>query len=317
MDIAFIGAGKIATQLLERVDSVADANVVAVCDIDNGAAETAANARDAAALTDHHHLFESFDFDVVFVAIPPFAYDDHAALAVDHGVDLFVEKPVALEPTAAHEVEELLTDTDILTSSGYVFRYDLITERAADLIEGHTIASLSGRYESGLPGSEWGYRRDTSGTDVNVRATHVLDVLRYLGGEVSSVRAVGSDRGIVAETDYDDAVAATLSFESGAVGTLSSSVASPSWTVEVDIVGDGLNLTLDYTSQTLTGTVEDDAVEFDGSCDRFAREVETFLEACRDRDDSLIRSTYGDAARTLELNWAVVDSLPDGKPVVP
>lgn len=314
MRVAFIGAGKMATRLMSCVDSVSGANITAVCDIDTDAAAEAANPRDAAVVTDHERLFDDHDFDTLFLAIPPFAYSNQATLAVDHGVDLFVEKPVALQPEDAEDVEAAVADSDIVTSSGYVFRYDLITEKALDLIGNRDIALLDGRYWSGLLASDWGNKLDISGGDINVRATHLYDLVRYFGGEVERVSAAGSDLVETEEIDYDDAVTTTLEHETGTVSHVSSAVTAPKWTVEFDVIGDDFELRLDYTDQSLSGVVDGEEIEFDGSCERYKREVETFLEACETGDEDLVRSSYGDAARTLELNWTVIKAAACRKP---
>lgn len=308
MRVAFIGAGKMASQLMDRVDELDDVSISAVCDIEEDAAAAAAGPRDATTYTDHETMFEEGGFDAVFVAIPPFAYDDQATLAAEYGIDVFVEKPVGLRPEDAREVEAVLADGDVITSSGYVFRYDRITERADELVGDRDIALLSGRYWSGLPGSPWGHELESSGGEILTRTTHVHDLARYFGGDVSRVTAAGTDRVGTEGIDYDDATGSLIEHENGVVTQVASAVTSPEWTVELDIVGDDFRLSLDYANQTLEGTVDGESVDFDGSCDRYGREVEAFLEASRRDDQNHVRSSYSDAVRTLELGCGVIDA---------
>lgn len=69
MEIGFIGAGKMAGILMEKVDAVDDASITAVCDVDEDAAREAADPRDATAYTDHETLYAEEPLDAVFVAI--------------------------------------------------------------------------------------------------------------------------------------------------------------------------------------------------------------------------------------------------------
>ncbi|MCL7417785.1 MAG: Gfo/Idh/MocA family oxidoreductase, partial [Halalkalicoccus sp.] len=156
MEIGFIGAGKMAGILMEKVDTVDDASITAVCDVDEDAAREAAEPRDATAYIDHETLYAEESLDAVFVAIPPFAYDDQVSLAAEHEIDVFVEKPVALKPEQGRETLAAIEDCDIVTGTGYVFRYDEITEVALELLEGREISLLNGRYWSGLLDSSWG-----------------------------------------------------------------------------------------------------------------------------------------------------------------
>lgn len=315
MDVAFIGAGAMATTLMECVDDVEDVGITAVCDVDEEAATATADPRDAAVFTDHRAMFEERDVDAVFVAIPPFAYDDQPTLAAEHGVDLFMEKPVGLRPEYARDVAADLADSDVVTAAGYVFRYDRITEKALELIGDRSIGLLDGRYWSGLPRSDWGHQMETSGGVINVNTTHVVDLLRYFAGEPAQVYAAGTDRTGTEGIDFDDAITAVVEHESGVVSHVSSSVTDPEWTVELDAVGDGFELNLNYAEQTLTGTVDGEDVSFDGDCDRYRREVEAFVEACRQRDRDRVRSSYADGARTLDLNWAVIYAVESTGPV--
>lgn len=315
MRVAFIGAGKMATDLMDCVDEADGAQITAICDIDGDAAEEAANPRDAAVFEDHERLFDTHEFDALFLAIPPFAYTTQAELAVEHDVDLFIEKPVALRPEDAEAVEATIASSDIVTSSGYVFRYDLITEKALELIGDRDISLLDGRYWSGLLASDWGNKKEISGGDINIRVTHLTDTLRYFGGEVDRVYAAGTDRIGTEEIDYNDGVTTTVEHENGIISHISSVVTAPSWTVEFDIIGDDFQLRLDYADQSLSGMVDGEEIDYDGTCDRYRREVETFIEACRTNDQSRVRSSYADAARTLELNWAVIDAVEREEPV--
>jgi myo-inositol 2-dehydrogenase/D-chiro-inositol 1-dehydrogenase len=317
MRVAFIGAGKMASGLMDCVDEASGHEVVAVCDVNEAAARSAAESRGAAVYTDHYTLFETGDFEVVFVAIPPFAYSDQAELAAEHGVHCFVEKPVGLHVEDAQRWEAVLDTADVVTSSGYVFRYDAITERALELIGDRPIALLEAQYWNGLLASEWGNEMAKSGGDINVRATHVYDLLRYFGGEVERLFAAGSDAVGTPEIDYFDAVTATAEHDSGAVSNVSSAVVAPQWTVDLDVVGEGFELHLDYTTQQLTGEIDGETVEFDGTCDRYQREVESFLDACERGDQSAVRSSFADATRTLELNRAAIEASELGRVVEP
>ncbi|MCU4743314.1 Gfo/Idh/MocA family oxidoreductase [Natronoglomus mannanivorans] len=314
MDIGFIGAGKMAGTLMEKVDDFEGAEITAICDIDEEAARAAAKPRNAAVYTDHGKLYDEEPLDAVVVAIPPFAYDDQVTLAADRGIDVFVEKPVALKPEQGRATLEAIEEAGIVTGTGYVFRYDEITEKALELLADREIAMLTGRYWSGLLASPWGNELDLSGGEIVTRTTHVYDLVRYLGGEVERVTAASTDRIGTPEIDYPDATTATLTHENGIISTVSSAVTSPEWTAELDVVGDDIHLHLDYTTQELTGTIGDEEVHFELPTDRYGNEIHSFLEAVRRGDPTHVRSDYADALRTLSLNWTVIDAAETGEP---
>lgn len=316
MDIGFIGAGKMAGVLMEKVDGIDDAAITAVCDVDENAARKAAEPRDAAVYTDHGTLYDEEHLDAVFVAIPPFAYDDQVTLAAERNIDVFVEKPVALRTGHGRETLEAIEDSGIVTGTGYVFRYDEITEKGLELLENRKIGLLAGRYWSGLLASSWGNELERSGGEIVTRTTHLYDLIRYLGGGVDRVSAAGTDRIDTPNIDYPDATTATMQHENGVVSTVSSAVTSPEWTAELDIVGDGFHLQLDYVAQELTGSIDGERVHHEFATDRYGKEVEGFLEAVRRADPDHVRSDFADALETLALNWTVIDAAEGGDPAI-
>lgn len=316
MNVGFIGAGKMATTLMEKVDESDRATITGVCDIDEEAARKTAEPRRAATYTDHGTLYEDESLDAVFIAVPPFAYDDQVTLAAEHGIHVFAEKPVALETERGREALAAIESAEIITGTGYVFRYDEITEKASELLADRDITMFTGRYWSGLLASSWGNELDRSGGEIVTRTTHLYDLVRYLGGEVDRVTAASTDRLDVPEIDYPDATTATLRHENGIVSAISSAVTSPEWTAELDIVGDNVHLQLDYTTQEITGMIDDEEIYFDLPTDRYGREVESFLEAVDRNEPDHVRSDYADAVRTLSLNWTVIDAAKSGETAI-
>lgn len=314
MEVGFIGAGKMAGILMEHIDSIDTTTITAVCDVDRDAATAAAARRNASVYTDHEVMYANEDLDAVFIAIPPFAYDDQVRLAAERGIDVFVEKPVALRPSHGAATLAAIENAEIVTGTGYVFRYDEITETALTLLEEREIATLAGRYWNGLLASPWGNELEKSGGEIVTRTTHIYDLIRYFGGEVERVFAAGSDRIDTDAVDYPDATTTTMEHENGIVSSVSSGVTSPSWTAELDIVGDDFFLQLDYVAQELSGSVDGEEIHHDRPTDRYGREVESFLEAVRRGDPTLVRSDFSDALRTLSLNWTVIDAAVSGEP---
>ena len=100
--------GTIVSIHLSRLKATADATAVAVCDIDEDRAHEAAAPWNTLVFTDHEMMFAEMDFDAVFVCFPPFAHTDQELLAAEHGIDLFVEKPLGLEADYAHEIREVV-----------------------------------------------------------------------------------------------------------------------------------------------------------------------------------------------------------------
>lgn len=315
VDIGFVGAGKMARTLESKLAHVTQANIVAVCDIDEDAARALADPHDAEAYTDHHELYTDVDLDAVIVAIPPFAYDDQVSSAAEHGFDVFVEKPVALRPEHARSVESVVEAANVVTGTGYVFRYFEITDRVLEILDGRTVSMIDAHYWGGLPASEWGYELEKSGGQVLTRSTHAFDLVRFFGGDVAEVSATGTTRAGIDVVDFEDALTTTMRHENGVASSVSSTISSPTKTVSVDLHGRDFHLHLDYSNQRLTGTVEDERISFEAETDGYRREMERFVDAVATGDQTRLRSDFADSARTVELNCAVNDSVRERRPI--
>ncbi|MFB6136545.1 MAG: Gfo/Idh/MocA family protein [Halobacteriaceae archaeon] len=312
--VAFIGAGGRASSHLQNVGEMDDAEVVAVCDIDEDVARDAAEPHGAAVYTEHEPMYEQEDIDAVFVGVPPFAHTDQELMAAERGIHLFVEKPIALSVEKAEEILDAVEANGVVAQVGYQMRYAEATERALELTEGRPIGLVDGYYKTSVPGTAWWRVFERSGGQIVEQVTHIYDLVRHVVGEVEEVTAYGGHR-IVDEIDFEDSVTASMRHENDAVSNIDSTSAASQHSSGIELVGGDVQLTLEGNS--LTGVVDGEEVDFEGEGDMSRAEVESFVEAARTGDDAGVRSTYADAVRTLALTLAVNESLASGDPVEP
>jgi predicted dehydrogenase len=315
-EIAFVGGGGIAGVHLDNIEGRSDVTVTGVCDVDPETAREAAAPFDAATVTDHERLFEEADFDALFVCVPPFAHGDPELLAAEHGVDLFVEKPLALDRDTAREIRDAAGDAGIVTQVGYMNRYAGITDWARRIVDDRTRSVLEGRWLGGVPGAPWWRERSMSGGQVVEQSTHVFDLVRYLAGEVVEVTAYGGQRINETAIDFEDSVTASMRHADGTVSHVTTtSTATEDHRVELDVVGDGVQVELDYDADEFQGRVDGETVAVTTDDDPYATELDAFLDAVEAGDPDRPRSPYADAYRTLDLTLAVNESLDGGEPV--
>lgn len=312
--IAFIGAGGIAGTHMDNLEGRTDADVVAVCDIVEEAAEEAARRFDAAVYTDHHDLYDSEEFDAVVVAVPPFAHEDQEILAAENGVDLLVEKPLSLSAEKAREINEAVQEAGIVTQVGHMNRYSDMVEEATALLGDRQIALVDARWIGGVPGGEdhWWRHEDRSGGQIIEQATHVYDLVRYFAGEVEAVKGYGGREVRTDLLDFPDSTTVSMDHEDGAVSHVFSSSASPGHEVSVEVVGEDARLTIDFTAGEMTGVVDGEEVHLESDGITYEDELDAFLEAVETRDRSLCRSPYEDALRTFETTLAATEAAEDG-----
>src|SRR5207248_2054091 len=137
---------------------------------------------------------------------------------------------------------------------------------------------------------------------------HVVDLMRYLAGEAERVSAE-SFRGALADipdSDVDDAVTVNFRFVSGAIANLMCScVLTNQYAPGLEIIARGRRLWLDLPPRPAR-LLQMDGVDqqVTSAHDRFIREDQAFVEAVRTGRQSLIRSDYADAVKTLALTLA-------------
>lgn len=328
--IGFIGTGGIAVSHLTGLLQLPDAEVVALCDLaaDRIDAARAAVARklgaggralDAAAYTDYGAMLRDERLDAVYLCLPPFAHGEPEEAAIAAGLPLLVEKPVALDLAPAARVLARIRERGIVVATGYQLRYAPYTDRARELLAGRTIGQAVVLRFGRTPGTPWYHRQDRSGGQLIEMATHQVDLLRALVGEVRTVYAAAATRiNHLARPDYDifDANAMALTFANGAVGSFTNNfLAQPGLPPSaglLHIFADGLNLTVGGGLRAVTA---DGAVEEPDAGDAMARQDAAFVRAVAEGRPDLIRSDYANAVRTLAVTVAAERSARTGRPI--
>jgi predicted dehydrogenase len=288
--------------------------VTAVCDVDEEVAARAAEPHGANVYGDHRELFADEELDALFVGLPPFVHTEQELMAAERGIHLFVEKPVALSLAKAREIEAAIDDAGVIAQVGYQRRYADALREAAAILDGRTVGMLDGFWKGGVPGTRWWREKDKSGGQVVEQATHIYDVVRYLGGEIETVSAYGANR-IVDAVDFEDVVTASMRHEGGVVSHVGSSSAASDGGHGIEVIAEDAHLHL--RGNSFTGRVDGETVEYEGENDPSVEQVESFVEAVETGDGSDVAAPYADAVKTLALTLAVEESMERGKPVVP
>ncbi len=311
--IGFVGCGGIAHEYLARLDELGErVRVTAFCDLDLARAEALANWRGARALQSYQELYETADLNAVFVCLPPFARGDELVQAAARGLHIFTTKPLALDLGTAERSAAAIRAAGVLCSVGYMFRYSGITERAKELLGARRPALVLGQVIGATPGG-WVGRGDLSGGQIVEQSTHIVDVARYLVGDVTRVSAKASSGHVPDRVDYPDTTLVNLDFGSGAVGSVVSSAAVWNFYWALTLVARDLHLELVYDVFTIKGVVDGERVDEHEPRSGYPEQVEAFVRALETGDASLIRSPYEDALQTFRVTLAANRALRTGR----
>ena len=317
INLGIIGCGTVANNYHWNYwGQLQSAQVTAVTDLSLGLARKAASRFGARVFASHRALIEEADVDALFIFIPPYAHTDQEFLAIRRGLPFFVEKPVSLSLKHGQEVAELLLKQSVITSVGYNWRYSKSVEHAKTKMGNHKIGMISGYWlGSAATGNVPAWWSDLSlcGGQLVEQSTHIVDLMRYFGGEVSTVYSQQARR-LVERSDFtiSDVGAVILEFSNGGIGVVVNACCLPprSYRAGLEIIAEGLFL--DVTIDRLRVFAGKEPEEYDTADDTlqnpYLLEDQIFVDAVRMNNSSAIRSTYTDALRTLAVTLAANES---------
>ena len=194
---AVIGCGDVSIVHFEAIETLAEGNLVAVCDIDPVTAARASDRYGVPAFASHGELLAGLRPDVVHITTP---HDQHVQPAIDclaAGVNVIVEKPVA---HALADAERLVAAAELpgAPKIGVCFqnRYNATSQAAAALLMSGQLGRVIGgsaavcwhRPQAYYQARPWRGQLTRSGGGVLInQAIHSLDLLQWLLGEVTEV----------------------------------------------------------------------------------------------------------------------------------
>ncbi len=315
--VAVIGAGWIAAQHVATLGQLEGVELAAVCDLDEARARELAGP--AEVYTDWRRLIARENLDAAFICVPPLAHREVAVAALDHGINLYLEKPISRGLADAREIVDAAAASSAVCAVGYQWRGVEVLDDLRAALDAQEIGLLIGISTGPTKSRPWFLNRSQGGGNLLERASHTIDLERAVGGEVAAVKASASSV-LLAQSqgergDIDDAAALVLHFANGGLGAI-----QVAWTRDglpgtysLDVVGTDSSLHLELDPDfSLRGQSRGQKVEARSSQHPLERSVARFITAARDRDKKAVFCSPADAAGTLAVAVACEEALLSG-----
>jgi predicted dehydrogenase len=310
MNYGVIGTGywgknhvRVAAELQE--EGVID--TVVLCDVDEERVAELADLYGLEYATDHTALYDRVD--AVTLATPSPTHRDLATDLLDNGIDVLVEKPLALSSEEAWQIVETAEANGCTLAVGHIFRYHPALRELKERVDRGDLGKI--KY---LNASRFAFRvpRETAGVLYSL-AVHDVDIYRYLLDERPGSIYCRLDRWI--REDVDET--ATLVLEFGDT----TGVINESWQVPifgkrrdlivvgseqvayVDFLADTEVEIFDYrverTGEMLRASEEGSTIHEAPDEEPLRLEVLDFIDACRHGDEPVATGRIG--AETVEM----------------
>lgn len=309
---AVIGTGEMGRHHVRIYAELDGVELVGVADTNKERADSIAEQYKTASYSDYTKLLSS-DLDLVSVVVPTTLHKDISLHAMNQGINVLVEKPIADSLTASDLMITNAKENNVKLMVGHIERFNpaiiALKENQSKLGK---IVSISARRVG-----PYNPRIRDVGIITDL-AVHDIDVMSYLYSD--NILTVHAYAGSVIHK-FEDYASILVGFSNGKSGSVETNWLTPHKVRQLTVTGTEGIAYADYIEQTVELFTGD-------GCERLAinkgeplrNELEHFVECIREDRDPLVGGVEGRHA--LEVALAAVRSynvgravtIPDAKP---
>jgi len=249
LKFALVGCGRIAKRHSELLGhhQIDGASLVAVCDTTLAKAMKIAGQFNVPAYENMHDMMQSEEIDVVVVLTESGRHAQHVIELASYGKHIIVEKPMAL---TLNDADAMITACDSSGCKLFVVKQNrfnvpvvktreaLEADRFGKLVLG-TVRVRWCRPQSYYDQDEWRGTWALDGGVLTNQASHHIDLLEWMMGDVESVFAMSATT--LVDIEAEDTAVVALRFNNGALGLIEATTATRPKDLEgsLSILGEG------------------------------------------------------------------------------
>lgn len=245
-----IGCGGIAAEHIAAYQRN-NVEIKALADISKNALENAAEkAKGAKLFDDYKAMLDSGLVDVVSICTPPVAHEEAAVAALERGIHVLCEKPLAHSVAAGKNIVAAAEKSGAALMTAFRHRFIPANLKMKELL----VAGEIGKpvfFQNFFGGpafsmkDKWFSKKSVAGGGALMdTGIHSVDLFRFFMGEVVEHNAVMHRH--LDGTDVEDAGILVLKAENGVAGSLFSAWVAGEWTAFIDIMGQAGRMVFHY-----------------------------------------------------------------------
>ena len=242
--LGIVGLGNMGSGHVAGMPKIKNCELTAVCDVDTGKLAKYAQFKQ---FEDSAEMIRSGDVDAVLLAVPHYFHTTIGIDAMQNGIHVLTEKPVAVHKADAQRMIDAHTDPKLVFAAMFNQRTDPHYQRIRRLVQSGELGEIQRTswiitnwfrtatyYASGGWRATW--RGEGGGVLLN-QCPHNLDLFQWICGMPSKVRAFCSF-GKYHDIEVEDDVTAYLEYPNGATGIFVTTTGEEPGTNRLEIVGD-------------------------------------------------------------------------------
>jgi len=222
---AVIGLGKMGLSHAAIVGAHPEVENVSVCDTSSLVLDAFRKFSKVKPYTDYQKMIDNETLDFVVIATPTKYHYPMVKYALEHGLNVFCEKPFTLTSVQGKELVKLAEDKKLVNQVGFHNQFIGTFRELKRLLSLNVIGDLFhfsgeayGPVVTKEKGSTWRSSAEEGGGCLNDYASHVINLIQEVIGRPQKIR--GTLLKSIYSNGVEDAVYSLLQLQSGLTGTL-------------------------------------------------------------------------------------------------
>lgn len=245
--VGVVGLGVMGRHHARVWGEVPDAELVAVSDVDAAAVERATKGRTLGGFTSYEQMLDEAGLHAISIAAPTTLHEPVAIAAMERGVAVLIEKPLASDVGAARKIIACAERTGVVATVGHIERFNPAVLELERRLQDEPLGRIF-QIKSRRTGPMAARIRDV-GVTIDL-ATHDIDIMRQVArAPITRLYAETAQR---IHSSREDLFTGLFRFSTDVVGLLDINWLTPTKIRELSVAGERGMFVVDYLDQNLT-----------------------------------------------------------------
>ncbi len=223
---AVIGCGSIGMRHIAVIDADSNAELVAICDINENKCRELSDLYGVPYFTDYRELLKNTDAEIVNICTPHGLHAEMSIAASRHKKHVLVEKPMALNVKDCKEMIKEAQNNGVKLFVVKQNRYNTPIALTKKAVQDGKLGKIFmvqcnvmwNRHQEYYSGSDWRGSKKLEGGALHTQVSHFLDLMIWWLGDLVEAKTIMDT--LNHNIEIEDCGVAALRFKNGAIGSL-------------------------------------------------------------------------------------------------